>query len=129
MSIFKEDIISNSDCVVLSLYTYVHDTVTHMDYLREKDNGMYPLKTFARGQYLWEAYVTEAMDDVLKIVGDVEEFINKEDFLHYIKNSPLTSKLEFRGETWYEIRYLWDVFEAYNEHVMEMYLKWRYVHK
>lgn len=66
------------------------------------------------------------MDDVLKFGDDVRKSINEGDFLLYIKNSSLTNKLEFRGETWYEKRYLWSVFEAYNEHVLENHMRARH---
>ena len=126
MGIFAKDIVSNSDSVILSEYHLVYDIEAHMDYLYEKDHGMYPRKTFVHGQLLWNVYINEAMEDILKLGGGIEKFINEKDFLLYIKNSPLTNKLEFRGETWYENGYLWPVFEAYNEHVVEMHLKWRY---
>ncbi len=126
MSIFAKDIVSNSDSVVLKEYNLGYDVDTRTEYLYELDHGWYPRKTFVPGRYLWILYIGEVMDDIFKLGNDVEKFINEEDFLLYIKNSSLTNKLEFKGETWYEKRYLWPVFEAYNDHVAEMCLKWRH---
>ena len=127
MSIFAKDLVGNSDDIVLKEYNLVYNPVSpHEVCLHEKDHGMYPRKIFVRGLYLWREYVNEAMDDVLKFGGGIEKFIEEKDFLLYIKNSPLISKLEFKGETWYEKRYLWNVFEAYNEHVLERHMAVRY---
>ncbi len=126
MSIFTKDIVSDSDSVVLREYNLVYDIASHTDYLHEKGHGWYPRKTFVHGLYLWNEYVNEAMGDVLNFGDDVRKFINEGDFLLYIKDSSLTNKLEFRGETWYEKKYLWNVFEAYNEHVLENHMRARY---
>ena len=127
MSIFDQSIATNHDDIVLQKYDCEFDVFDNDWVLRTKKSDFWRdglNLTYVTANCLWNRYVYEDAIDEIKQVYGFNFKPSKKQFLTFCSNSTiLTDRITFKGQVFYQRRYLWDFFSAFNEFVVSEYMK------
>lgn len=123
MSIFDNHIQSVDD-VVMSQFNLRFDPYYEVNVLVSKEIPVYYRKKFVPADIIWELYMDEGRPTDKQYGIRIRP--NKNKFIEFIRKYRFIEKVGYKGVMYYSLSNLWDLYDAYNEILIEDYMRARY---